>query len=188
LIVDSSKSCRMTTWRMPLLARHLDMPVKVLHLVRDPRAVMWSTHRGSNRLLEAGRAAGLAGGMSRGLLGWILANLSAEFALRRNRRVPVVRIRYEDLANQPGQTFERLEAFLGISFQKVLEGLDRGAPFDPGHGVQGNRMRRNSRITLRFDDEWHRKLPRSAKRLSWIAWPLMRSYGYPLNATAPNSR
>ena len=56
-VVDSSKSGRNSRGRIGALTG-LGLPaLKVVHLVRDPRAVMRSVAGGSNRKLEAGRPA-----------------------------------------------------------------------------------------------------------------------------------
>ena len=77
IIVDSSKSARNTCGRLPAF-HGAGIPVKGLHLVRDPRAVMWSIQRGSNRRLERGESAKLPGGMARGLVSWCLVNAGVD--------------------------------------------------------------------------------------------------------------
>jgi hypothetical protein len=94
--------------------------------------------------------------------------------------VQVSRLRYENLASDPAETLARLDRFLGIDTRDIVARLEQGDAFSAGHGVAGNRMRRQSRIVLRFDREWQRQLPNSARWFSIIAWPLIRKYGYPL--------
>ncbi len=178
VLVDSSKSCRLASRRLPLLGGKLGVPVKVIHLVRDPRAVMWSICRGSNRQLEQGCARPPMGGVARGMLSWILANVTVELVRRRMPELRVHRVRYEDLASDPRSSLEEVGRFLGLDMQTVLGKLEGGESFDPGHGVGGNRMRRKGSIRMKFDAEWKEKLPRSAKAFARIGWPLMRSYGY----------
>ena len=47
VIVDSSKTTRGCARRVQVLSELCGFRVKVIHLVRDPRAVMWSVLRGS---------------------------------------------------------------------------------------------------------------------------------------------
>jgi hypothetical protein len=177
-IVDSSKSSRLAHYRLPLFARHLSMPVHAIHLVRDPRGVMWSTFRGSNRRLEEGRQERLAGGMARGLLSWLYSNLAIETMRWRLRPPRMLRVRYEDIVQQPDETFAELSRFLGIAVDAVIERANRGDTFDPGHGIAGNRMRRVGPIRLRVDQEWHTQLPRRARATSLLALPLLKKYRY----------
>ncbi len=178
VIVDSSKSCRCATHRLRLLARHVGLPLKVIHLVRDPRAVMWSICRGSNTRLEQGSAHRAFGGAARGMLSWILANLTVEQFRLQTPEVGVFRVRYEDLASDPRQSLEAIGRFLGLDMRMVLDRLEGGEPFDPGHGVGGNRMRRKGNIVMRFDAEWQEKLPGTTRAFARVGWPLMRCYGY----------
>ena len=183
VIVDSSKSDRATRYRVQLFARRLLCPVKVVHLVRDPRAVMWSAHRGNNRLLEKGSRPESAnardpGGMFRALLGWYLANQFVERLPRRNPSLELELIRYEDLVCDPDHTFTSLGTFLGMDLGDLLGAIRKGEAFDTGHGVTGNRMQRNGPIRVKLDDEWRRKLPKRGRISSWIARPLMKRYGY----------
>jgi hypothetical protein len=178
IVVDSSKSTRYGHYRLPHFLAHLGRRTDVLHLVRNPRGVMWSSRRGSNRRLEEGRPQRDWAAMLRSLISWTLVNLSIELLRRRQRAMNLLRLRYEDLATAPRDTLERVEQLVGLSFDDTLEQLNRKEPLDPGHGIAGNRMRRSGKIVLRFDDQWQTRLPRRAKALSYIALPLMKKYHY----------
>jgi len=177
LFVDSSKSDRFTANRALSLARIAGLDVRVIHLVRDPRAVAWSVMRGSNRRLEAGQPATVRGGAGRALLGWSAANWNASAAAR---RLPSVRVRYEDFVDDPVAEVQRVEAGLGVSLTDVVERLRAGEPLSAGHGVAGNRLRRNGADGVRRDGEWLEKLPTSVRVLAAATWPLARRHGYRL--------
>ncbi len=159
LIVDSSKSSRLAHHRMSLLRQQADVPLKVVHLVRDPRAVMWSTCRGSNRRLQRGDARPLWGGTLRTLLSWTCANVAVEWTQGRSDADDYMRLRYEDLVQSPQSSLGLLEHFLGIDAGQLTDVLSGGDSLQPGHGVGGNRMRHSGPIVLRFDDQWRTKLP-----------------------------
>ena len=93
LVIDSSKCSRLGYYRLPLLAKYLDVPLRVVHLVRDPRAVMWSVHRGTNRQLAEGCRQRPWGGMARALLSWMFSNVVVERLGRRHPELPIVRVR-----------------------------------------------------------------------------------------------
>jgi len=172
-----SKSNRIGFRRLRLLARHLESSVKALHLVRDPRAVMSSLRRGTNRGLEAGSDLPLAGGMVRGLMSWTFSNLAVE-SLRRDPAVAMHCLRYEDLTADPATTLDRVGRFVGLDLTPIVERIAAGESFDPGHGIAGNRMRRGGAIRLRRDGEWTAQLPFYARASSVMVWPLMRAYRY----------
>lgn len=178
VIVDSSKSSRASTNRILSLAGLAGFDMHVIHLVRDPRALMWSALRGSNRLMEAGKQGTLRGGIFRMLVGWSLANLSVHMSRRANPSIKVIRIRYEDLVSQPVEELKRLGEFLGLDFSTTIDSLVHQRPLDPGHGVKGNRMRRQGPVHIRGDEEWKTALPRHARVLAMLSWPLARLYGY----------
>ena len=175
IIIDSSKNSRIAHYRLSLLRKSVGASVKVVHLVRDPRAVIWSTRRGSDRRLEQGDSRPSPGGSLRTLLSWTYSNIAAEAAQFRAEPEKFLRLRYEDLAVAPRETLASLAAFLEIDTGAVWSSDD---DFDPGHGVGGNRMRRKGRIVIRYDDEWKRKLPRLDRVMPGLFFPLMRKYGY----------
>jgi hypothetical protein len=175
VLVDSSKSTWKTGRRLALL-KECGFDVRGIHLVRDPRGVMYSISKGSNRLLESGGHAQLFGGMFRGLLGWVLANLLAEISLLKENTF--VRIRYEDLVADPVAALGRIGTLLGVDMQPVTMRLATGDSLLRGHGVSGNRMRRQGPVTIVNDTRWRDALPLSGRMLALVAWPLARRYGY----------
>ncbi|MPZ16996.1 MAG: hypothetical protein GEV06_03640 [Luteitalea sp.] len=177
ILVDSTKSSRLAANRLPILAECLGVPVKILHVVRDPRAVMWSVGRGSNRGLE-GRGIGRPyGGMARGLAGWMFSNYVADRTRRRFDPSASKLVRYEDFTRSPTEVLAELGEFLGVDLGVVDRDLQQGVSFDPGHGVAGNRMRRQGGITLKRDLEWQERLPPPARLLALLARPQARRYG-----------
>jgi len=178
IIVDSSKSSRPVLRRAAALSKLGGFDLKVVHLVRDPRALMWSALRGSNRLLEQGQRVMFHGGLYRALMGWGIANLSVHLTQATNPQLKVRRLRYEDLVGDPAQTLRALGSFLALDLEPVVELAVNQRPLTPGHGVGGNRMRRQGAVRLSPDEEWKRALPKRARMLAPLAWPLAHKYGY----------
>ncbi len=178
IIVDSSKNTRNNSYRIQALAKLCEFDVRIIHLVRDPRAVMWSVLRGSNRNLESGQPADLFGGVYRALLSWNLANASVHFTTATNRRVDVICLRYEDLILNPIRELRRLETWLNIEMNPIIDIITNQHLLDPGHGVAGNRTRRQGLLQLRLDEEWKDSLPHYAKKIALLSWPLAHKYGY----------
>ena len=178
LVIDSSKNSRPSWWRIWALSELCGVSVNVVHLVRDPRALMWSALRGSNRLLEEGKRQTFRGGVSRALIGWSLANLSVHANAGNVASLNLARLRYEDFVADPARELQTLGQPLHLDMQPVLGLLTDQRPIEAGHGVGGNRMRRQGPIRIRADEEWQQALPGYARLLAPLAWPLARLYGY----------
>lgn len=151
----------------------------VLHVVRDPRAVVHSWHR-QKSFTAAGRTTTMG---TRGLVStvrrWTGNSLSAE-ALR--RRVPPSRwmsMRYEDFAAEPRLWVEAVLSFLDEAKQAPFTD-DHTALLGPNHIVAGNPSRFTTGwVAIRPDDEWRRVMPPKQQRLvGALTLPLMWRYGY----------
>jgi hypothetical protein len=177
-IVDSSKISRLQFNRLYMLGMLSPDPPLVVHLVRDPRAVMWSVRRGSNRRLAAGDTSLPRGGEIRGLASWILANSMAEL-VRMNSGFPWRVLRYEDLVARPANALSSLLKWMQLDPEPVIRRLNDGRGFDVGHSLSGNRMRSgSSTVRIRPDSEWEERLPAMTRLLALPALPLMGRYGY----------
>lgn len=176
IIVDSSKSTRLVSSRAAALKHLCGLDVRVIHLVRDPRAVMWSYLRGSNIKLEQGQRQVKVGGPWRMLPSWIVTNVGVH-VLSLLADLPTFRLRYEDLTD-PALLIQAVGGEYGRSFQGTQDWLTEKHPLSPGHGVGGNRLRRAGSQSLRLDREWERMLPISLRWLALLSWPLLRAYGY----------
>ncbi len=178
IIVDSSKTSRETFNRVLLLMQSSSFNIKIIHLVRDPRAVMWSINRGSNRRLEAGSPAKIFGGVVRGLIGWVVVNSYIERMKSEINLSDLLFLRYEDIVSDPSSQISRIENFIKIDTKDLVDLVEANADFNPGHGVAGNRMRRKGSIHLNKDEEWKTKSPIKIKLLSLLTLPLLKKYGY----------
>lgn len=174
--IDSSKSNYRTSLRPYTLSMICGLQVEVIHLVRDPRGVMWSFRRGSNEALESGQGR-ISQSEIRGLIGWSVANVTVSLSTRAAQFKPV-EVRYEDLAAQPQSTIERVGNACEMDMTPVLKCLQRGLQPKGGHGIAGNRVRRAGPLVIRPDLEWQEKLPNSSRLLAALAWPLRQRYGY----------
>ena len=177
VIIDSSKTSWPTARRPLQLARSSGVEVSVIHLVRDPRAVLWSVRRGNNKVLAA-RGEAPRGSMLRGLLGWIIANVCAEFIRWRMPQENSIRIQYEQLVSQPSETLRRVGEFAKIDVEPIASMLATQESIPAGHGVLGNRMHRLRTISIKADREWENNLPAWGRVLAALVAPLAWRYGY----------
>jgi Sulfotransferase family len=174
LVVDSSK--------LPpygaLVAGLPGVDLRVLHLVRDPRAAAFSWRR--RRGLDGDGDAQLMSRppVAKAALLWLVWNASAALLWRRSGRY--LRVRYEDLVADPAATIQRIAAFAGVAgdLPFIAPGTVRLAPT---HSVAGNPSRhRSGEVRVAPDTEWVRGLSGAAFTLvTLITAPLLRRFGYP---------
>ncbi len=176
MLVDSSKRVGYGV----LLARSPEFDVRMVHMVRDPRAVEYSRSFRKFALARPLVEKGLRKGGGSGPQQVWEVNLFAELA--RLNRVPTITVKYEDFARDPSLWSARILQFAGIEGRPV--GLSTGSlDLQTVHMADGNPgLRFKTGLTaLRVDDEWRAKLPARRKaKLTALTWPLLLRYRYPL--------
>lgn len=168
-IVDSSKAPADAL----TLARLSALDFRVIHLVRDPRAIVQSwTRKLQDPSLPGGTTMRL--GLVRPVAMWIHWNM----AIRRfGRRMgdPIL-VRYEDLCRDPDGEVGRILRLLGRDIDGPA--TNRTEEVEP-HTMAGNPMRFEPITAIKEDDEWRRSLPPSkAFIVHLVTWPLLRRLGY----------
>jgi hypothetical protein len=157
LIVDSSK--------LPAYGRLLDLlpgvDLRVVHLVRDPRAAAysWSRHK---PLADGARAREMERiSPAKSAVLWNVWNVTARL-LWSGETGRYLRLPYESLLAEPRPWVERILAMAGhpANLDDVFVG-DRIVRLQPTHTVAGNpdRLRRGD-VALRLDDEWRHRMRR----------------------------
>jgi hypothetical protein len=177
VVVDSSKHASTAA----LLRRTPGIDLRIAHLVRDPRGVAHSWSRVVKRpdvVQGAGEMARL--GTGRVAARWSSTNLLFEVLRLVERARPSMRLRYEDVVDDPSRQLSRLLALAGEA--KPEPGVVRGHHADLGvqHTVSGNPLRFHAGpIEIRADDRWRSAMSRpdrwTVTALTVPLWPL---YGY----------
>jgi len=176
VIVDSSKYPSYGY----LLGLGPGMDVRVVHLVRDPRAV---AHSWMRRQLET-RALGDIQPMgtrnpAATAYSWTLWNLLIEtYALRRRDRY--LRLRYEDFVTSPREWLAAIADHVGEPAGDLAAVHEDAVSLQPNHTVGGNPARmRSGRVVVRADNEWMTHM-RSRDRavVTTLSAPLLHRYGY----------
>jgi hypothetical protein len=159
-VVDSSKSAI----RLKLLYIVRPSAVRVIHLVRDGRAVAASAMR--RRGVTAATAARL----------WKRENQHLALVLRGIPARQKHRVRYEDFCNDPAGALGALCGFVGVAFESSMLRLwDR-----PVHNIPGNPMLfERTRRDVSTDERWRRDLsPDDVRAIEAIAGPMNGTFGY----------
>ena len=172
VVVDSSKYPA----EAAALAGRGDLDLRVLHVVRDPRAVAESWRKPKDYIpsMSAGRSTGY----------WDAFNVASEVA-GRIRPESYLRVRYEDLCRRPVDVVEQVLAFAGLEAPAPVH-PDSTVLLGTNHTVTGNPDRlRNGVTTIRPDVRWPATLPsRQRRTVEVLAAPLARRYGYSRHTTA----
>jgi len=176
IVVDSTKESP----TVMALSHCPDIDLKVLHLVRDSRAVAFSWQKSVERPEKTGaKMPQLSPWTS---TEWWLVNNGGIAGLRRHD-VPVARVRYEDLVSDPAAIVASAWAELDLPGTCDLPIVGSNTIELSGtHSVAGNPMRfRMGPTTLRPDHAWLDSLTQRDKIIvTMLSWPLLKAYGYRL--------
>lgn len=190
VIVDSSKHASLAF----CLSRRPEVDLRVIHLVRDSRAVAysWTTRvarpdAGAESFMTTYSPARAAGH-------WNAQN--GAFQVLARRRAAVLRVRYEDVVESPVATLCRIASFAGLPAEppnlSFLGGDDVGswADLQASHTVSGNPMRfATGRLPIRRDERWRTGMPaRQRRTVTALTLPLLAHYGYVGETAAPKTQ
>jgi Sulfotransferase family len=176
-IVETSKNPNFAS----LLTRMRNTDLRIIHLVRDSRAVAYSWTRnkpmpspiGDQELMprfNPGRTA----------MRWLTSNVA--FPVLAAGRSPYIRLRYDDFVTDPRMALQKLSRFAGTSLCPPDSALtENSVKLGDHHIFSGNPMRASTGwVEMRIDDEWQTMLPSlQFANVTAITWPLLRLYGYP---------
>jgi UDP-N-acetylglucosamine transferase subunit ALG13 len=179
VIVDSSK---IPTYLL-LLRRIRGVDLRVVHLVRDSRGVVFSWQRHVERI---------DGGMTprdeSELMRYGTGSAAARYLFYNGLThavqlgLPSMFLRYEDLVRAPAPALENVLRHADIDTEPgVLDFIgDRSLELGVNHTVDGNPIRLSTgTVRLREDDEWRGRMDTKARRLvSAVTAPLLSRYGY----------
>lgn len=180
-VSESSKNAGGARMRPLLLKKVCGLDVKLIHLVRDPRGVYWSSLRGGNEAQELGLETTRFFGGVRALMGWLLANIACFINGMILGRKNYCIIRHEDIISNPGGELRRLGNFLDLDLTPVIEKIISGEALSAGHIVGGNRMARAGTIRIKANHSWKDGMSNWKQVGIWLVmWPLMKSFHYSL--------
>jgi hypothetical protein len=176
LIVDSSKCPA----EAAALLGHPELEVRVLHMIRDPRATAYSYQRAKAYIDPMAPA--------RSSAYWSAFNLASELV---GRAVPgrYLRIRHEDLCRSPQQVLTRVMRFAGLPGGPPADAAGR-VSLGVNHTVTGNPDRLSGgEAVIRADERWRTGLsPRDIAAATAPALPMLAHYGYPVRPGRPGPR
>lgn len=164
VVVDSSKAVLHLKYLLGAKA----LGIKVVHLVRDGRAVALSL---MGHGLKRGTRCETVAAAARE---WRRSNEAANCLLRRLPRTRWMQVVYEDLCQRPQETLASLLKFLGLGSSRLNLNFRRGEQH-----VLGNAMRLGSTSEIRLDDRWLRELSAGDLEVfERVAGKMNRAFGY----------
>jgi hypothetical protein len=184
VLIDSSKTAYSTPFRPIAISQLGKFKVRVIHLVRDPRGVVWSVKKGLNRRMEAGQEGSALLPVTRAITGWLFANRAANRLKSYLGEDSCCLVKYEDLVENPAQVISHLSIIWNIDLHEsirvageVMNGFEVQLP--TMHQLAGNRMRFDTTFSIRPDYTWKGKLdPKTNAVVKTFTMPLMKKYGY----------
>lgn len=170
VVVDSTKDVS-HGW---LLSRIDSIDLRIVHLVRDSRAVAYSWQRkkfnpGSGRDMDRY-------GLIKTGLEWDAINTLTSLLQTTGR--PYLRIDYADLVADPRGVMGRLLDFVGEEGRPIPVDENGRVEFGRDHTVAGNPIRfHRGPIQIAADEEWRRGISRGGRAvMGALTWPLLRRY------------
>lgn len=149
----------------------------IVHLVRDPRAVIFSWSR---RERASGKERRLP---TPGALGWLSRNRAAAEICSTTGPHHSVLVRYEDFVRHPDAILLRIARLVGEQPASLPLVGERMVHLGPNHTAGGNRMRfTGGDIELRPDNAWlaeQRRLDRVVT--TGLTFPSLRRFGYTIS-------
>jgi hypothetical protein len=178
-VIDSSKHASLAF----CLRQCPSLDLRVIHIVRDSRAVAYSWTRQVDRPDGQRNYMRTYSPMASAM--WWNAQNSALQLLARTA-TPTLLVRYEDLTNDPEETLRRMAEFAdlpaGAGALSFLGGENsvRRAELDVAHTVSGNPIRFiTGQVAIREDKAWQDSLSAPQRRaVTALTFPLLARYGY----------
>jgi hypothetical protein len=177
VVVDSSKEPA-HGYAMSLVP---GVDLRVLHLVRDPRAAAYSWLKKKPQPDSETREFMFRQNPIKSSTMWNSWNASAEAFWRRSPG-GYLRVRYEDFVADPRGSFTDILNLLGEREAELPLASDREVKLGISHTVSGNPNRFDTgAVELRQDREWQKQMkPRDKVLVTALTLPLLKHYHYPL--------
>jgi hypothetical protein len=178
VIVEMSKDATFAC----LLRRIPDSDVRVVHLVRDSRAVAYSWARRRRMPSPIGAQVFMPqSGPFETATKWLAWNTSLHVLAA--ARFPYLKIGYESFVANPRAALQKISSFADEALLPPSSALtDTEVKLGDHHIFSGNPMRATTGwLPLRLDNEWQTQLTTSQfAKVTALTWPLLRLYGYPI--------
>jgi hypothetical protein len=183
-VIDSTKIATHA-----LVLRRAGLELRVVHLVRDSRGVIFSWQKTVVRPDAAAEPdVMLRYGSTTASVRYVLYNCYAHLLGR--LRLPYLLLRYEDLARDPQPALRSVFGLLGLAGDGAQQGGSDVLRLQATHTIDGNPMRLQAGpVRVALDERWRREMPaRSRRWVTLLTAPLLLRYGYAVRGVDPSAR
>jgi hypothetical protein len=185
VVIDSSKHPSLAF----ALAARRDLDLRVVQMIRDPRAVAYSWTKATTRPEAQGgdtNAVFTTYSPARAARLWLGHNASLRLLPRLG--VPLLTVRHEDVLADPRGVVQTIATWAGLPADTAIPvSADKVAELAPTHTASGNPMRfTTGAVPIVADETWRAAArPRDVRAVTAITLPLLHHFDYPLR---PNRR
>ena len=169
-IIDSSKKGKQLVNMLGVLGARPNVEVKVIHLMRDPRATTWSKVKRQGLKHTPWR-------FMRSMVSWVTENAEIRLARSIVPESDWVSVRYEDLCENLDATLKGISSQIGLDVNAVgLGQLNK----DEKHNICGSPTRfETDRTQVQLERKWLEGI-RFSHRLIYciVARPFLEALGY----------
>ncbi len=157
--------------------------LRVVHLVRDPRAVAYSWMRKKLQPDPETPEYTPQESPTGTSLRWTARNLGTEVLWRRSKERYLM-LRYEDFVAEPRRSIQRVLELADEETAPLPHVGEHEVKLGANHNIWGNPNRfQTGLVRLRPDDEWASRMrPEDRRLITALTFPLLAHYGYPLIA------
>ncbi|MGK7952408.1 MAG: sulfotransferase [Xenococcaceae cyanobacterium] len=172
-IVDASKD----PYRLLWLIKSGMFNIKVLHIIKDPRAFIYSMIRGFLAHPDKYSHLELTKLTVAKSLSWIVQNyLISKIAQNHILPEDYLFIPYEEFASQPNNILKKITTIIECDFEEEVINNFRQQEI---HTIAGNRLARSDNRPIQLDQKWKTLLPNYYRQLTEIITGISKSsYGY----------
>jgi hypothetical protein len=172
VVIDSSKH----PTDAAILARLPGITAYYVHIIRDPRGVVYSrqkrNRRGATNRSHPWQAIQTS-------LSWTARHLASKQVLRGAGGEGSLVVRYEDFVAEPAVVLERVAELVGVPPRWPPMGANRAVRLPTAHAPAGNGELLETEVMLSEDDRWKNDLPPIARVLTTtLTLPLLVRHGY----------
>ena len=175
IIIDSSK----LPSHIYLLRKVPNIDLRILHLIRDGRAVAfsWNKRRKKDLAITTNTSWMPKRSMLWATSAWAVENY---FVSTFKNKIDYAQMRYEDFTTAPFQELIRVQSELRLPDIKIDYSANHSIKLSPNHSVNGNPIRFDSSpITIVPDTDWQRRMPNFTKIfLGLLFRPILAKFRY----------
>ncbi len=109
---------------------------------------------------------------------WLVGNLLCELVARIAPE-KYMRVRYEDLCQDPKRELGKISSFTGLELESVINAVEEKETLPINHKLAGNRMAKKGEFVFQPSRSEGRDISSGIRRIGrMVTYPLLKYYGY----------